>query len=140
MNDDQGIRGQYDDSNRAFLQAFMADPEIRLVALPLVPEEEAAIVAALISTTLPFPHNRTIQDEIAARAAELPERDAVVAGKARLTYGELDRAVLAAYGWTDIDVACEFIGAPVRMRWSQAVQDEVLARLLDLNHRSAGAR
>ena len=75
----------------AFLQAFLADPEIRLGALPLVPEEEAAIVAALNATTLPFPHNRTIQDEIAARAAELPERDAVVAGKARLTYAELDR-------------------------------------------------
>ncbi|MHC1999475.1 MupA/Atu3671 family FMN-dependent luciferase-like monooxygenase [Methylobacterium sp. CM6241] len=84
----QAMAGQF----AAFLQAFLADPEIRLGALPLVPEEEAAIVAALNATTLPFPHNRTIQNEIAARAAELPERDAVVAGKARLSYAELDRA------------------------------------------------
>ncbi len=58
----------------------------------------------------------------------------------RALHGELDRAVLAAYGWDDVDTACEFVGTPGRLRWSQAVQDEVLARLLDLNHRSAGAR
>jgi len=56
----------------------------------------------------------------------------------RALHAELDRAVLAAYGWDDLDAACEFIGAPVRLRWSQVVQDEVLARLLDLNHRSDG--
>lgn len=58
----------------------------------------------------------------------------------RVLHGELDRAVLAAYGWGDVDATCEFMGAPGRLRWSQAAQDEVLARLLDLNHRSAGVR
>lgn len=58
----------------------------------------------------------------------------------RALHAELDRAVLAAYGWTDLDVACEFSGDPVRLRWPQAVQDEVLARLLDRNHRAAGSR
>ncbi|WP_018046117.1 MupA/Atu3671 family FMN-dependent luciferase-like monooxygenase [Methylobacterium sp. 88A] len=84
----QAMAGQF----AAFLQIFLADPEIRLGALPLVPEEEAAIVAALNATTTPFADDRGIHDEIAARAAELPERDAVVAGNASLTYGELDRA------------------------------------------------
>ena len=58
----------------------------------------------------------------------------------RVLHGELDRAVLAAYGWDDVAVACEFSGDPARLRWPQAVQDEVLARLLELNHRAAGSR
>lgn len=84
----QAMAGQF----AAFLRAFLADPDIRLGALPLVPEEEATIVAALNATTAPFAEDRSIHDEIAARAAASPDRDGVVAGKARLTYGDLDRA------------------------------------------------
>jgi len=75
----------------------------------------------------------------------------------------MDRAVLDAYGWTDIPTACEFLldyeedddddasattsGAssgkgrkkrkPYRYRWPDAVRDEVLAKLLALNAKRA---
>ena len=58
----------------------------------------------------------------------------------------MDRAVLDAYGWTDIPAGCEFLldyeideeewgdkKKPYRYRWPDDVRDEVLARLLDLN-------
>ena len=58
----------------------------------------------------------------------------------------MDRAVLDAYGWTDIPTDCEFLldyeideetwgskKKPYRYRWPDAVRDEVLARLLELN-------
>jgi hypothetical protein len=62
----------------------------------------------------------------------------------------MDRAVLDAYGWTDISTACEFIldhedegddeagkarrrKKPWRYRWPDEIRDEVLARLLALN-------
>jgi len=64
----------------------------------------------------------------------------------RELHAQMDRAVLAAYGWTDLPTDCEFIadyveedanGEPVeksiRYRWPDAVRDEVLARLLKLN-------
>lgn len=59
---------------------------------------------------------------------------------------EMDRAVLDAYGWTDIPTDCEFIldyededeessrrKKPWRYRWPDEVRDEVLARLFRLN-------
>lgn len=59
----------------------------------------------------------------------------------------MDRAVLDAYGWTDIATECEFLpehetdnrrrtastNAAARCRWPNGVRDEVLARLLELN-------
>ena len=59
----------------------------------------------------------------------------------------MDRAVLDAYGWSDIKTGCEFIldydiideeewgdkKKPWRYRWPDEVLDEVLARLLELN-------
>lgn len=64
----------------------------------------------------------------------------------RELHAQMDRAVLAAYNWTDLMTDCEFIadyvdegpdGEPVeksiRYRWPDAVRDEVLARLLKLN-------
>lgn len=59
----------------------------------------------------------------------------------------MDRAVLDAYGWTDIPTDCEFLldyevddeegssrrKKPWRYRWPDDVHDEVLARLLALN-------
>jgi hypothetical protein len=61
-------------------------------------------------------------------------------------HAQMDRAVLTAYGWTDLSTVCEFIpdyieegpdGEPVekslRYRWPDLVRDEVLARLLRLN-------
>ena len=64
----------------------------------------------------------------------------------RELHGAMDRAVLDAYGWTDIPTDCEFLldyeideatwgrkKKPYRYRWPDAVRDEVLARLLALN-------
>lgn len=58
----------------------------------------------------------------------------------------MDRAVLDAYGWTDIPTDCEFLldyaideetwgtrKKPWRYRWPDEIRDEVLARLLALN-------
>ena len=64
----------------------------------------------------------------------------------------MDRAVLDAYGWTDIPTGCDFFldyeideetwgtkKKPYRYRWPDAVHDEVLARLLELNQVRAQA-
>jgi len=74
----------------------------------------------------------------------------------RALHAEMDRAVLAAYGWTDLDTTCDFYldyeideasfaavpGAsvrgsdkkkPYRYRFPDAIRDELLARLLELN-------
>ena len=58
----------------------------------------------------------------------------------------MDRAVLGAYGWTDIPTDCDYLldyeideatwgrkKKPYRYRWPDPVRDEVLARLLALN-------
>jgi hypothetical protein len=62
----------------------------------------------------------------------------------------MDRAVLDAYGWSDIKTDCEFLldyeideeewgdrKKPWRYRWPDEVRDEVLARLLELNAQRA---
>ena len=63
----------------------------------------------------------------------------------RALHTAMDRAVLDAYGWTDIPMDCVFLpdheaddDASVRKgryryRWPNRVRDEVLARLLELN-------
>lgn len=66
----------------------------------------------------------------------------------RELHSAMDRAVLDAYGWTDIPTDCDFFldyeideetwgdkKKPYRYRWPDAVRDEVLARLLDLNQK-----
>ena len=66
--------------------------------------------------------------------------------KLRELHAAMDRAVLDAYGWTDIPTDCDFLldyeideatwgrkKKPYRYRWPDPVRDEVLARLLALN-------
>ena len=72
--------------------------------------------------------------------------------KLRDLHNQCDRAVLDAYGWTDIQPTCEFLldyedeeeatdestnkrqkKKPYRYRWADEIRDEVLARLLALN-------
>ena len=69
--------------------------------------------------------------------------------KLRDLHTAMDRAVLAAYGWTDIPTTCDFFPLhpddepdpdsprpkriPHRYRWPDDIQNEVLARLLALN-------
>ena len=68
----------------------------------------------------------------------------------RELHGAMDRAVLDAYGWSDIPTDCDFLldyeideeewgtrKKPYRYRWPDAVRDEVLARLLELNAQRA---
>ncbi len=70
--------------------------------------------------------------------------------KLRDLHAAMDRAVLDAYGWTDVPTDCEFLldyeideetwgskKKPYRCRWPNEVRDEVLARLLELNARRA---
>jgi hypothetical protein len=64
----------------------------------------------------------------------------------RELHAAMDRAVLDAYGWTDIKTDCGFfadyteededgneVEKSIRYRWPDEVRDEVLARLLALN-------
>ena len=73
------------------------------------------------------------------------ENDPEIA-KLRELHAAMDRAVLDAYGWTDIPTDCDFLldyeideeewgsrKKPYRYRWPDNVRDEVLARLLELN-------
>ena len=73
------------------------------------------------------------------------ERDPEIL-RLRKLHERMDRAVLDAYGWTDIATDCEFLldfeideeeyhrrKKPWRYRWPDEVRDEVLARLLALN-------
>jgi hypothetical protein len=66
--------------------------------------------------------------------------------KLRELHAALDRAVLDAYGWTDIKTDCDFLldyeideeewgdkKKPWRYRWPDEVREEVLARVLELN-------
>ena len=92
--------------------------------------------------------------EIYNRFHDPDERDPDIL-KLRELHAAMDRAVLDAYGWTDIPTACEFRldyeededsdeapsrrKKPYRLRWPAEVHDEVLARLLDLNQKRAEA-
>ena len=75
-----------------------------------------------------------------------PHEDDPEIGRLRELHGAMDRAVLDAYGWTDIHTDCDFLldyeidettwgrkKKPYRYRWPDPVRDEVLARLLALN-------
>jgi len=75
--------------------------------------------------------------------------------KLRELHAAMDRAVLDAYGWTDLKPICEFLldyeedededetggtrrrKKPWRYRWPDDFRDEVLARLLELNRQRA---
>ena len=56
--------------------------------------------------------------------------------KLRQIHVEMDQAVAAAYGWTDLDLGHGFHDTKQGLRFtiSEAARREVLARLLRLNH------
>lgn len=74
-----------------------------------------------------------------------PDERANAIHELRRLHDEMDRAVLAAYGWDDIEPTCQFElewedddetsrrRKPWRYRWPEEIRDEVLARLLALN-------
>jgi hypothetical protein len=82
-----------------------------------------------------------------------PNGDSADIQHLRELHATMDRAVLDAYGWQDLQPVCEFFpefdeeeeedegGRPkkkkYRYRWPEDIHDEVLARLLDLNRQRA---
>jgi hypothetical protein len=82
-----------------------------------------------------------------------PNEDSPDILRLRELHSEMDRAVLDSYGWQNIQPICEFIsefddeededdnGRPkrkkYRYKWPEAIHDEVLARLLELNRQRA---
>jgi hypothetical protein len=62
--------------------------------------------------------------------------------KLRGIHVELDRAVMSAYGWTDVDLDHGFHTYRQMQRWtvSPAARVEILDRLLEENHRRAAAQ
>lgn len=75
-----------------------------------------------------------------------PDEGSTAIASLRVLHTAMDRAVLDAYGWTDIATECEFLldyeidedewgnkKKPYHYRWPDEVRDEVLARLLELN-------
>jgi hypothetical protein len=82
-----------------------------------------------------------------------PNEDSHDIVRLRELHATMDRAVLDAYGWHDIQPVCEFIpefddeededdnGRPkkkkFRYKWPEVIHDEVLARLLELNRQRA---
>jgi hypothetical protein len=81
-----------------------------------------------------------------------PEEDGPDILKLRQLHAAMDHAVLAAYGWTDINTDYKFLldyeideeewgdrKKPWRFRWPDEVQAEIVARLLELNAERARA-
>jgi hypothetical protein len=82
-----------------------------------------------------------------------PNEDSAGIQRLRKLHAAMDRAVLDAYGWQDIQPVSDFFpefdeeeeedesGRPkkkkYRYRWPEEIHDEVLARLLDLNRQRA---
>jgi hypothetical protein len=82
-----------------------------------------------------------------------PDESSSEIAKLRAFHGSMDRAVLDAYRWTDIQPKCDFFpefddeeseddgGRPkkkkYRYRWPDEIRDEILARLLELNRQRA---
>lgn len=73
-----------------------------------------------------------------------PDESSPAIHELRELHAAMDRAVLDAYGWTDIPTDCQFIldyevdesskgKKPWRYRWPDEVRDEVLGRLMALN-------
>ncbi|HZN53850.1 MAG TPA: amino acid adenylation domain-containing protein, partial [Candidatus Polarisedimenticolaceae bacterium] len=77
---------------RALLEAVVENPDARIGALPLVPEEERCfLMAASNSRPAEFPHDACLHTLFERVAALRPSRVAAVCGDDSLTYGELDR-------------------------------------------------
>ncbi|HSL83920.1 MAG TPA: AMP-binding protein, partial [Thermoanaerobaculia bacterium] len=76
------------------LEAAVAAPETPVAELPLLtPGERAAVTTEWASGEPPFPGAPALHRAFAARAAEVPDRLAVVGGGEALSYGELARRV-----------------------------------------------
>jgi hypothetical protein len=155
-------------STFAVLQSAVHDIWARLLGSSL--EDRFMYAAEDCFETFPFPKTWNTQPSLDAagkayyefRAALMVKRDegltktynrfhdaeerAPEIAELRELHAAMDRAVLDAYGWSDIPTDCEFLldyeideeewgdkKKPYRYRWPDEVRDAVLARLLELN-------
>ncbi|HEX2093844.1 MAG TPA: amino acid adenylation domain-containing protein, partial [Longimicrobiaceae bacterium] len=76
----------------ALLAAVAADPERRIGEVELLsPGERAQVLEEWNATAQHYPRGRSLHELFAAQAARTPEAVAVVFGRERLTYAELER-------------------------------------------------
>jgi hypothetical protein len=66
-----------------------------------------------------------------------PDEAAADIARLRALHVEMDQAVAAAYGWSDLDLGHDFHDTPQGLRFtiSESARRKVLGRLLELNHR-----
>ena len=78
------------------------------------------------------------------RQFHAPERERAAIRELRNLHSRMDRAVLRAFGWSDLRPRCDFRSDPVagtngdapqrwRYHWDDGTREEILARLVDLN-------
>jgi amino acid adenylation domain-containing protein len=77
------------------VDALVADPEARLSELSFLTEDEQRAVLRAGTGPVADVPVLTLHELIAARAAQTPESDAVIAGPVRMSYGELDARTAA---------------------------------------------
>jgi len=74
------------------LEGVVENPEERISRLPLLPDaEQRQLVSEWNDTRMDYPRQLCVHQLFEAQAARNPNATAVVFGKQRLTYGELDR-------------------------------------------------
>jgi amino acid adenylation domain-containing protein len=76
---------------RTLLHAVVADPDLRLWDLPLLPATERQLIAAWNATEAEFPQTLAVPSLFEKQAEARPDAVAVVAGEASCTYCELNR-------------------------------------------------
>lgn len=76
---------------RTVLEACARNPSATLGDLPIVPDAERDVLIGWSGTPSSYPRDASIEGLVSAQAARAPERQAVVFGDTRLTYGELER-------------------------------------------------
>ena len=72
------------------LQGIAADPRMPVARLPLLPPDEAALIAAWNATATEFPADDTLVGMFEASAIAAPEQVALVMGERQWRYGELN--------------------------------------------------
>lgn len=99
-------------------------------------EHRAAVMKRTVGTKKPEGLTATYN-----RFHDRNERDREIL-RLRELHAEMDRAVLDAYGWTDIRPVYDFrvqLDERVRLTWDDDTRDDVLARLLEENRRRASS-
>ncbi|MDB6077654.1 MAG: hypothetical protein JWO82_1401, partial [Akkermansiaceae bacterium] len=85
-------------SYEQLIESVIQDGELALEALPIVSENDRALLQEWNATSRPIPQPRTLHEAVAAVVSQHPQKAAVRSSSERLTYAELDSqaAALAA--------------------------------------------